>query len=135
MEFYAQDCRDGTQIPLIFDDQDLVAKAKAHLQGCDYKASAVYTRSAFEQLIRRFCEKKKKAIKYKARLKDYTTEDFWNALKADLTQNIRDDIEKYRSLVLNTFSHYNTEKHEIKIELRDAIQAVEKLKTALESIS
>lgn len=134
MEFYAQECNDGTQIPLIFDDQDLIAKAKAHLQACDYKAAAVYSRSAFEQLIRKFCEKKGKPIRYKARLKDYTTEDFWNALKGDLIQPTRDNIETYRSLVLNTFSHYNTEKHEIKIELENAVQAVLALKTELESL-
>lgn len=131
MEFYAQDCHDGTQIPLIIDDQDLLAKAKTHLQACDYKAAAVYTRSAFEKLIRNYCEKKGKSIRYKSRLKDYTTEDFWNALKSDLQQTTRDDIETYRSLVLNTFSHYNTEKHEIKTELQDAIQAVDTLKSEL----
>jgi len=33
--------------------------------------------------------------------------------------------------VLNAFSHYNTERHEIKTELESAIQAVEKLKQEL----
>lgn len=131
MEFYAQNCHDGTQIPLIIDDQDLLAKAKTHLQACDYKAAAVYTRSAFEKLIRNYCEKKGKSIRYKSRLKDYTTEDFWSALKSDLQQTTRDDIETYRSLVLNTFSHYNTEKHEIKTELQEAIQSVDTLKSEL----
>jgi hypothetical protein len=34
-------------------------------------------------------------------------------------------------LVLNPFSHYNTEKHEIKTELKEAIEAVKKLKNEL----
>lgn len=130
MEFYAQDCHDGTQIPLIIDAQDLLAKAKKHVQACDYKAAAVYTRSAFEKIIQTYCVGRK-AITYRRRLKDYTTEDFWNAIKDDLQQATRDSIETYRSLVLNTFSHYNTEKHEIKTELENAIQAVESLKTEL----
>ncbi|OKY76479.1 MAG: hypothetical protein BM485_04410 [Desulfobulbaceae bacterium DB1] len=46
MEFYAQSCADGTEIPIIFDNQDLLAKAEYHLQQCDYKAAAVYTHSA-----------------------------------------------------------------------------------------
>jgi hypothetical protein len=33
--------------------------------------------------------------------------------------------------VLNAFSHYNTERHEIKTELASAIQAIKKLKIEL----
>jgi len=76
MEFYAQSCNDGTEVPIIFDNQDLLTKAKKHLHQCDYKAAAVYTRSAFEKVIRKHCEKKKKSVVFKPRLKDYTTEDF-----------------------------------------------------------
>jgi energy-coupling factor transporter ATP-binding protein EcfA2 len=131
MEFYAQSCADGTEIPVIFDNQDLLDKAQYHLQQCDYKAAAVYTRSAFEKLIRKQCEKKKKAVVFKPRLKDYTTEDFWKATKGDLPQQVQNDIETYRPLVLNAFSHYNTERHEIKTELVNAIQAVKNLKSEL----
>lgn len=133
MEFYAQTCKDGTEIPIVFDNQDMIAKARYHLQQCDYKASAIYTRPAFEMLIRNYCKKKKKAIVFKIRLKDYTTEDFWQVIKDDLPQQVRDDIELYRPLVLNAFSHYNTERHEIKTELNSAIQAIELLKQELVS--
>jgi energy-coupling factor transporter ATP-binding protein EcfA2 len=131
MEFYAQTCADGTEIPLIDDNTDYIAKAEFHLNHCDYKASAVYTRSAFEKIIRQYCTKKKKPVVFKLRLKDYTTEDFWNVIRADLPQTMRDDIETYRALVLNTFSHYNTERHEIKTELMGAIQAIKNLKAEL----
>lgn len=131
MEFYAQSCADGTEIPIIFDNQDLLAKAQQHLQQCDYKAAAVYTRSTFEKLIRKYCEKNKKAVVFKSRLKDYTTEDFWKVIKVDIPQQIQNDIETYRPLVLNAFSHYNTERHEIKTELASAIQAVKNLKSEL----
>jgi hypothetical protein len=131
MEFYAQDCHDSTQMPMIMDDQDLISKAKAHLQACDYKAAAVYTRSAFEKIIQKYCEKKKKSLRFKSRLKDYTSENFWDAMKSDLNPATLKAIEAYRSLVLNTFSHYNTEKHEIRTELESAIQTVENLKNEL----
>lgn len=131
MEFYAQSCADGTEIPVIFDNQDLLGKAQHHLQQCDYKAAAVYTRSAFEKLIRKHCEKNKKPVVFKSRLKDYTTEDFWKAIKGDLPQKNQNDVETYRPLVLNAFSHYNTERHEIKTELASAIQAVKNLKNEL----
>jgi hypothetical protein len=131
MEFYAQSCADGTETPLIVDDKDFLAKAETHLAQCDYKAAAVYTRSAFEKLIRKHCEKKKKAVVFKSRLKDYTTEDFWDVLKGDLPAATGNAIETYRPLVLNAFSHYNTERHEIKTELISAIQAVKNLKGEL----
>lgn len=130
MEFYARDCKDGTQMPSIIDDQDLLARARSHLQATDYKAAAVYTRSAFEKIIQNACEGKK-SITYRRRLKDYTTEDFWAAIKNDLPQSVREDVVRYRSLVLNAFSHYNTERHEIRAELNDAINAIERLKAAL----
>lgn len=130
MEFYAQICNDGTEVPVIFDDQDLIAKAEKHLQECDYKAAAVYTRSAFEKLVRNYCEKKHKKVAFKSKLNKYSSEDFWDAAKGDVPAASITAIEQYRSLVLNAFSHYNTEKHEIKTELTNAIQAVKDLKAA-----
>ena len=97
-------------------------------QACDYKAAAVYTRSAFEKIIQKYCEKKRKSLRFKSCLKDYTSENFWDAMKSDLNPATLNAIEAHRSLVLNTFSHDNTEKHEIKTELQDAIQAVDTLK-------
>ena len=44
------------------------------------------------------------------------------------------NIETYRPLVLNAFSHYNTERHEIRAELINAIQAVKDLKTELATL-
>ena len=133
MEFYAQTCADGTETPLIVDGKDFIDKAETHLDKCDYKAAAVYTRSAFEKLIRRHCEKKNKAVRFRSRLKDYTTENFWDVIKHDLQEATRNGIETYRPLVLNAFSHYNTEGHEIKAELVNAIQAIKNLKVELAS--
>ncbi|AJY69830.1 hypothetical protein RW64_09650 [Geobacter sulfurreducens] len=134
MEFYAQTCADGTESPFIVDDKDFIAKAETHLRQCDYKAAAVYARSAFEKLIRKHCEKKGKAVVFKSRLKDYTTENFWDVIKNDIPEAARNDIETYRPLVLNAFSHYNTERHEIRAELVNAIQAVKSLKVELSAL-
>ena len=134
MEFYAQTCADGTETPLIVDDKDFIARAQSHLGQCDYKAAAVYARSAFEKLIRRHCEQKETAVRFRSRLKDYTTEDFWDVIKGDLLEGTRNGIETYRPLVLNAFSHYNAERHEIKAELVNAIQAIKNLKLELEAL-
>jgi hypothetical protein len=45
---------------------------------------------------------------------------------------IQADIETYSPLVLNAFSHYNSERHEIKTELTRAIQAVKNRKVELD---
>ena len=61
------------------------------------------------------------------KLKDYTSDDFWQAVKLDLQPQTITAIEQYRNLVLNTFGHYNTAKHEIRTELSSAIEAVKVL--------
>jgi len=134
MEFYAQTNDQGYEVPVIFDNQDLIAKAERHLRQTDFKAAAIYIRSAFERIIRKYCEDKKKKVVFKSRLKDYTTEHFWSVVKADAPNSVG-DIERYRALVLNPFSHYNTERHEIKAELENAIQAIKNLKSELDSSS
>jgi len=39
----------------------------------NYKAVAIYTRSAFEQIIRKHCKKKKKLVVFKSQPKKYTS--------------------------------------------------------------
>jgi len=134
LEFYAELTKEGYEIPKIFDNQELLAKAKYHFDNSDYKAAAVYTRSAFEKIIRNYCEKKKKKITFKTKVNEYSTEDFWPEVKQDIQSSTKTAVETYRNLVLNPFSHYNTEKHEIKTELSSAIQAVKDLKDELDAI-
>jgi energy-coupling factor transporter ATP-binding protein EcfA2 len=131
MEFYAQQTKEGYEIPCIFDDLDFLKKAEYHLQHSDYKAAAVYTRSAFEKIIRDYCEKTEKRLVFKSKLNNYTSEDFWQEVKPDLQPQTITAIEQYRNLVLNAFSHYNTEKHEIRTELTSAIEAVKVLGSEL----
>ena len=129
--FYARSDDQGFEVPVIFDNQDLIAKAEKHLQQNDYKAAAIYIRSAFEKIIRKYCEKKKKKEVFKSRLKDYTIQDFWDVIKDNVDETVKAAIEAYRALVINPFCHYNTERHEIRRELENAIQAVKNLKDEL----
>jgi hypothetical protein len=131
MEFYVSSSYEGFEVPVIFDNQNLLTKARKHLEQNDYKAAAVYVRTAFEKIIRHYCEKKKKAVVFKSKLNKYTTEDFWNVMKEDIDPDLKAKIETYRSLVLNPFCHYNTERHEIRTELEKTIQMVTKLKNEL----
>jgi ABC-type multidrug transport system ATPase subunit len=134
LEFYAEETKEGFEIPSIFDNQELIKKALWHHNNSDYKAAAVYARSAFEKILRKYCEKKHKKIAFKPKMKNYSTQDFWKEVKEDIDPATKRDIEQYRDLVLNPYSHYNTEKHEIKTELIDAIEAVKKLKSELDNL-
>ncbi len=134
MEFYAQHCQEGIEIPKIFDGENLIKKANKHFQQSDYKAAAVYIRSAFEKILQKYCEKHRISIAFKSDPRNYTSEDFWIAIKSKLSPQTQKEIEAYRNLVLNPFSHYNTRKHEIKTELEKAIKAVTNLKKNLNDL-
>jgi len=131
LEFYAEETKEGYEIPKIIDNQDFLKTALYHYNNSDYKAAAIYARSAFEKILRNYCKKKRKKVIFKTRLKDYTTQDFWKVVEKDIQSATKTNIEQYRDLVLNPFSHYNTEKHEFKTELNDAIEAVKTLKEEL----
>lgn len=51
-------------------------------------------------------------------------------MKGDFSELVA-EIETYRALVLNPFSHYNSQKHEIRSELDGAIQVLQKLDEAV----
>ena len=131
LEFYAVSTRDGYEIPKIVDNQDFLTKAQKHFQNGDYKAAAVYTRSAFEKILQTHCAKMSKPLPFKSKISDYSSQDFWSVVRDDIDVQIKTDVETYRNLVLNAFSHYNTDRHEIKTELASAIQTVRNLKAEL----
>ncbi len=134
IEFYAQEVKGGFEIPKIEDGTDMIIKAQEHYNNSDYKASAVYARSAFEKIIMDYCEGKRKPITFKAKRKDYTSQDFWNEVKSDILPATKTGIEGYRFLIYNKLSHYDPEVNPLKTELRDAITAVENLRTELNGI-
>jgi recombinational DNA repair ATPase RecF len=134
IELYAQEVKGGFDIPKVEDGIDLIKKARQHYSNSDYKASAVYARSAFEKIIMKYCEDKKKAIAFKSKRKNYSSQDFWNKVKEDIQPATITNIEGYRFLIYNKLSHYDPEVNPLKSELRDAILAVENLRTELNGI-
>ena len=135
IEFYAQEVKGGFEIPKIEDGADMIRKARQHYNNSDYKASAVYARSAFEKIIMNYCERKKKPIAFKSKQKDYKSQDFWNKVKSDVQPVTKTNIEGYRFLIYNKLSHYDPEVNPLKTELRDAITTVENLRTELNGIT
>ena len=135
---------DGYEIPLYVEDKAYLEKAREYLYAKDYKACAVYVRTAFEAAIKRYCEKKSLAIKYCENPKKLTTKDFWEVIIVEkkkspiypqndiplLDQKLVDQIKSAQKFILNPLSHANIVDI-YKKELEDAIAAVERLESEL----
>ena len=138
-EFYSKQT-DEYEIPVYVQDKPYLDKAKAYFDDNDYKACAIYLRTAFEVAIKKFCENEKLQVRYRENPKDLTTNDFWGPIKKGepsdgtpfLDQSLINEIELYRSIILNPLSHARIVPV-VKRELSDAIKAVEKLEAKLEA--
>ena len=140
VEFYFSQT-DEYEIPVYAEDKAYLEKATEYLDANDYKACAIYVRTAFEAAIKQYCEKKDLAIKYRENPRDLRSEDFWGPIKMETNEaglpfldlRIIDAIERARKFILNELSHA-TFVNIYKKELADAIAAVAELETALTSV-
>ena len=135
VEFYFRQT-DEYEIPVYVEDKAYLDKAREYLEASDYKACAVYLRTAFEAIIEEFCANRHLPVKYHRHPDKQDTQDFWDAIKIDnknsvlLDQELINDIELYRSRILNPLSHA-TITNIPKKEIEDTIEAVESLKNEL----
>ena len=129
---------DGYEIPIYVEDKTYLERAREYLNANDYKACAIYVRTAFEAAIEKYCEKKDLAIKYRENPKDLRSEDFWVPIKMEEAKaghrlsdlRVVDGIEHARKFILNELSHA-TFANIYRKELEDAIEAVEQLENVL----
>lgn len=128
---------DEYEIPVYVEGKAYLDKAREFLTANDYKACAIYLRTAFEAAIKKFCNRKRLPVKYRSEPNKLDSRDFWEAIKIAnqdsdiLEKSLMSDIELYRSRILNPLSHATIANIPRK-EIEDAIEAVEQLKTALE---
>lgn len=151
-EFYCNP-NNGIELPVYVDNKEYLERAKEHWKANDYKAAAIYARTAFEVVLKEFCEAKDLKVKFRKDIKELESNDFWSEIKSlkknDLLRygkkklderdnfpflnvSLIDEIELYRSLVLNPLSHsriINIEKDEV----NKAISAIEKLKYEIDN--
>ena len=136
-EFYFSKT-DEYEIPIYVEDRAYLEKAKEYFYANDYKACVIYLRTAFEVAIKRFCDKKNLKVRYCENPKDLKSDDFWQPIKEGkrkdgtlfLDQALIDEIELYRSVILNPLSHSRIVSV-VKREISKAIEAVEKLEATL----
>ena len=139
-EFYFSKT-DEYEIPVYMEDRAYLEKSKEYFQANDYKACVIYLRTAFETVIRRFCEKKNLGVKYRENPKNLTSDDFWQPIKTGtkrdgtpfLEQTVINEIELYRNIILNPLSHSRIVAT-VKKEIDDAIKAVENLEAKLNAL-
>ena len=135
-EFYFK-TTDEYEIPVCKEDAPYLQKAKEYLDENDYKACTVYLRSAFEVIMKRFCEKENVRVRYRENPKDLTSNDFWIPITQRkkggqnvINQTLKNKVESTRKFTLNELSHASAANIYRK-ELEDAINAVEQLEVAL----
>ena len=134
---------DGYEVPIYVEDKTYLEKAREYLDANDYKACAVYVRTAYEAAIKGYCEKNNIAVKYRADRNELNSNDFWTVIKdkkiSDPKSNrpkrllklaLDKKVELARKFTLNPLSHANIVNIPKK-ELEDAIEAVEWLEDAL----
>ena len=137
VEFYFSQT-DEYEVPIYMEDKAYLEKAREYLDANDYKACAIYVRTAFEAAIKQYCEKEDLAIKYRENPRELRSEDFWGPIKIEeataghllLDLRVVDEIERARKFILNELSHA-TFANIYRKELEDAIDAVEQLENAL----
>ena len=136
-EFYFSKT-DEYEIPIYAEDRVYLEKAREYFNINDYKACAIYLRTAFEVAIKRFCDKKNLKVRYRENSKDLRSDDFWQAIKGGKTRDgdpflekaLTDEIELYRNIILNPLSHSRIVAV-VEKEISKAIKAVEKLEAKL----
>ena len=136
VEFYFRQT-DEYEIPVYVEDKAYLDKAREYLDVNDYKACAIYLRTAFEVMIEEFCDAKRLPVRYRQNRDKLESQDFWDPIKVEngksgiLDQSLIRDIELYRTRILNPLSH-TTITNIPKKEIEDALEAVERLKIALQ---
>ena len=136
VEFYFGQT-DAYEIPVYMEDKAYLDKVREYLDANDYKACAIYLRTAFEVMIEDFCDAKRLPVRYRRNRDKLDSQDFWDPIKVEngksgfLDASLIRDIELYRTRILNPLSH-TTITNIPKKEIEDAIEAVERLKIALQ---
>jgi len=142
-EFYCAD-DDELELPIFAERtkgrDEYIQRAEKHLQAHDYKAAAVYARSAYEAILKFFCNKYHVPIPYCDKPKNLKASDMWSVVKTwkkrratttCVTPKTATAIDKAITKVLNPLSHSRPVSM-YRREVQYAIIAVKRLKNELQ---
>lgn len=137
-EFY---CADDAELELpIFAERskgrnEYIARAEKYFAEHDYKAAAVYARSAYEAILKFFCNKHHIPIPYYNKPKELKADDMWQVIKTYQQRGVNSPcvdpttvrhIETAVGRVLNPLSH-SRPVPAYRREVQHAIHAVKRL--------
>lgn len=149
LEFFTSKT-DELELPIVQDSKTYIEKANAYYNANDYKAAAVYGRSHFEKIMKKFCQGKSVAVRFNEQLKKVSANDLWSAIekasKFNAEENrtkgksewiVTDDlikkINRNSKTLLNEAVHSSSETIHGG-EMREAIDAVAELEVELKAI-
>jgi hypothetical protein len=140
-ELYRGKTNEG-DIPVYCESKDYLKVAQDYITNNDFKAAAVYIRSAYERCLTRFCEKQCVLVRYCENPKYQESNDFWQQIKKAtlkdggakvISPSIERDIDLYRSSILNPLSHSRTASPE-RVEVEGALKTVDLLQQTLRNV-
>lgn len=139
-------CADDDELELpVFAEQgeakkEYLQKAEKYYTSRDYKAAAIYTRTAYEAILKHFCNKKGVPVPYKEKAKELKADALWNCVKKyernERTHELYVDAKTAQAIetatrgVLNPLSH-SRPVQTYRREVQYAIVAVKRLQTEL----
>lgn len=129
----------GWELPVLEADSPYLERAWNHIQAGDYKSAGVYLRTAWETVMRSFCEIRQLRVPLKRMMHEYKAEDFWPLVKCfefkkghrSVDAALAEEIEICRRYVLNPLCH-NDPARPNREEVRRAHSAVSRLNILLD---
>lgn len=131
---------DTLEIPIYVEHKQYLEKAQFYLDNNDYKASAIYLRTAFETMVQSFCNQERIKVTYKTKFKELSINDFWQGIQNQepkkktgelyVDDQLISEINLYRAIILNPLSH-NEIANIPKREIQEAIEVIKRLEIAL----
>lgn len=130
-EFYCGKT-DEYDVPIYKCGKGWLEKAQEFLDDGELKAAVIYIRTGFEYVLKNYCNEKNLRVKFRSDGKN-ESQDFWEIIPEEniLEQKLIDDINLYRSKILNPLSHAAFI-NPIKKEIQDALNAVTQLEQKID---
>ena len=126
------------ELPLYAAHQSYIERARGYFVAHDYRGAIMYLRTAFETMLKDFCEKRSLKLRYRADPL-YIAGELWDAVRGEKIDNSKDkfvddplaaDVTIAMKYFLNTLSHANIVNVSRK-EVEEVLQTMEKLEVLL----
>ena len=132
---------DGTKdVPIYYDDTNMLDRAELHLNiHADERASGVYIRLAFEEMLKDFSARCRLPVAYQPPGVHSDTNAFWTPIKAVkvgrsrlIDAGLERDVEACRRNVANPLCHYG-DSNPLRAEVQEAVKVLRRLATTLDT--